>query len=169
VLANYSSTSRKREQGLPVTIRSIQEANNNIIWRTIRIRGSLAELGSHTIVGALEDLASRESVAPPVPAILVAVAVRLDAGDLAFNLRNRHVEVVAAATAAAATCPAVDVPGPVLGNGDLAGLENGGSEGASREGEEGGERNHIGSIKVMCVVWLGGSVCVVMAVGRMCG
>jgi hypothetical protein len=130
------------ECSLPVFITSKLEADENLLGLAIDVRVPLAQLGGHTVVGALEDAAVFVPVALPVPAVLVAVAVCLDARNLAFYGRHGDVEVVVGAGAGVAALKAGDVPCPVSGDGDLTFLYDGLCErtgGGGGEGEESGE------------------------------
>jgi hypothetical protein len=129
------------ECSLPVFITSKLEADEDLLGLAIDIGVPLAQLGGHTVVDALEDAAVLVPVAFPVPAVLVAVAVCLDARDLAFDSRHGDVEVVVGAGTGVAALKAGDVPCPVSGDGDLAFLYDGLCErtgGGGGEGEEHG-------------------------------
>lgn len=128
---------------------SKREANENLIRRTIRIALPLAQLGRNAVVHALENLATLVPVALPVPAILVAEAVRFDAEDLAFDRGNGHVEVVVAAATGAACFPLGDLPIPPLRSRDLAVLKDGRCEGAGGEGEDRCEGDHCVRIEAL--------------------
>jgi hypothetical protein len=103
------------ECSLPVFITSKLEADEDLLGLAIDIGVPLAQLGGHTVVDALEDAAVLVPVAFPVPAVLVAVAVCLDARDLAFDSRHGDVEVVVGAGTGVAALKAGDVPCPVSG------------------------------------------------------
>jgi hypothetical protein len=124
------------------SIRRFLKAQPNLIRRAIGIARPLAELGSNTVVGALQDLAGLVPVAFAVPAVLPTGAVCLDAADYTIHARYGDVEVVVASASGAAAFPSGNVPRPVGGETHLAGLETGSCQGAGREGEEGCEGYH---------------------------
>jgi len=114
-----------KEQNLPVTISSILKANLNLLRsKTLTIVHPLRESSRNTVVDTLKELAvlvcgrNHEAL---VVTLLVAVAVRLDAGGTFRHARHGDVEVVVAALAGAASLPVLDLPGPAFWDGDLAG------------------------------------------------
>lgn len=136
----------KRSMHLPVLVASEQEAHIDLLGsETIAVVLPKRKPGGNTVVGTLEDaavLVVRRNSEAVVVALLVALALSLGTENLALNGRDGHVEVVVAALAAATSLPVLDLPGPVLGDGNLA-AGNGASNGGGSQKSDGGEGDHF--------------------------